>query len=190
MTKPEAAKLVSVIIASCPGQASRLDRERVAAMIDTYALLLEDIEYEHASAALRVLLQTRTWMPSVADIRATVLELNRGPVKPGGEAWGSVLAAMHAQGAYRTPGTDFVFYDPVTARCVQALGWQELCLSENTTADRARFIELYDQLSSQAQRELQSPALAAARRARELETPDIVKQLAARFTPGKPDDQS
>lgn len=181
MTRQEAAKLVAVIIASCPAQSSKLDRERQLGMVDAFETLLSDLTYEQASAALRVLLQTRSWMPSVADIRATVLELGRGPVRVGGDAWGAVMRAIKSEGAWREPGTDFVFPDPVTMRCVQALGWRELCLSENQIADRARFIEMYDKLAAQAQREAQAPMLAAAREHRELPShaEALVLQLAS-----------
>lgn len=162
MTRPEAAKLVAVIMAACPAQSSKLDGGRASAMVDAYEALLGDLTYEQVNAAVRVLLQTRSWMPSVADIRTTVLELMRGPVRAGGDAWGTVLNAIKREGAYRTPGSDFMFRDPVLARCVNALGWQELCLSENPTADRARFIELYDKLAQQDRKEATSPLLAAA----------------------------
>lgn len=178
MNRQEAAKLVAVVIASCPAQSSRLDEKRTTAMVDAFESLLGDLTYEQANAALRVLLQTRPYMPAVADIRATALEIARGPIRAGGDAWGGVLAAIKAEGAWRNPGTDFVFRDPVTARCVAALGWQELCLSENTIADRARFIDMYDKLAAQSQREAQSPSLAAARDARELDTPAVVLRLA------------
>lgn len=181
MTRQEAAKLVAVVLASCPSQSSKLDRDRQLAMVDAFESLLGDMAYEQANAALRVLLQTRPFMPAVADIRATALELARGPVAPGGEKWGVVLRAIREQGAYRQPGSDFVFADSVTAKCVQSLGWQELCQSENQIADRARFIEMYDKLAAQSQREAQSPALAAAREARELPAAQnaIVLELAA-----------
>lgn len=187
MTRQEAAKLVAVIIASCPAQSSKLDRERQLGMVDAFEALLGDLEYAHASAAVRVLLQTRSWMPSVADIRATVLELERGPVRAGGDAWGGVLAAIKGEGAYRTPGVDFTFRDPITARCVAALGWQELCLSENNTADRARFIELYDKLAQQDRKEQTSPLLAAAAEHRRGSLPageavrGVFKQIAERM---------
>jgi hypothetical protein len=162
MNRQEASRIVAVIIAACPAQSGRLDAGRASSMVDTYASLLADLSYEQVNAAVTVLLQTRTWMPSVADIRGTALELARGPVRPGGEAWGSVLRAISEQGVYRTPGDDFVFRDAITARCVSALGWTVLCNSENQAADRARFIELYDRLASQSLREAQSPQLGAA----------------------------
>ena len=168
MNRQEAGKIVTVIMAACPAQSSRLDGDRVRAMVDAYESLLSDLTYEQCNAAVAVLLQTRTWMPSVADIRATALELVRGPVKPGGEAWGSVLRAIREKGVYRLPGTDFVFNDSTTAKCVAAMGWENLCNSENAVADRARFVELYDQLAAQTRREATSPVLAAAAEARAL----------------------
>jgi hypothetical protein len=162
MTRDEAAKLVAVMLAAVPSH--RVDARSVPGMVVAYADLLGDLSYEHCNAALRVLLQTRTWLPSVADVRSAALELSSGPVRAGGDAWGSVLQALKHEGAYRTPGKDFVFADSVISKCVDRLGWQELCLSENQVSDRARFIELYDQFAVQNRREQQSPILGEARR--------------------------
>ena len=169
MNRSEAGRLVAVLVSAYPQQGAKLDAERVRLMIDTFAALLGDLGYEQANAALTVLIQTRTWMPSVAEIRGAALELARGAVRPGGEAWGGVLRAIAAEGAYRSPGSDFAFADPITAHCVAALGWQNLCSSENPVADRARFIELYDQTAAQSRRDLQSPALAAAKEQRRID---------------------
>jgi hypothetical protein len=168
MTRPEAARLVTVIFAACPAQSAKLGHDQQIAMVDAFATLLDDVPYEHANAAVRVLLQTRPWMPSVADIRATVRELLHGPVPPGGEQWGVVLKAIGKYGAWRTPGVDFVFDDAITAKCVEALGWRMLCLSDNPVADRARFVEMYDKLAEQSRREDVAPVLGAAREARAL----------------------
>lgn len=179
MNRKEAAKLVAVMMASCPAQSSRLDDNRATAMVDAFVSLLDDVTYDEANAALRVLLQTSPYMPAVADIRKTVLELKYGGLVPGGEQWGEVLKHISRYGSYRTPGVDFQFADAVTAQCVKALGWQELCLSENAVADRARFIELYDKLAAQSHKEKLAPALGAAKQARQLgAVPDIVRQLA------------
>lgn len=181
MTEPEAARIVAVICTAYPQQATKLDREQKLGMASTFALMLDDIPYDRANAALRVLIQTRTWMPSVADIRATVAELERGPVRPGGDAWGEVLAKVSRFGSYRTPGVDFAFTDDLVARCVQSLGWQNICLSENAVADRARFIELYDKFATEKRKETVAPLLGEVREAREAvgAANDIVKQLVA-----------
>lgn len=166
MTEVEAKKLVAVVLASFPSQAARVDRDRANGMVDAFVSLLDDLAYDEVNRALRVLLQTKTFMPSIAEIRAMVVELRHGPQKAGGDAWGSVLDMIRAKGSYRSPGVDFHFADEVTARAVAALGWRELCLSENAVADRARFIDLYDKLAGDARREQQSPLLAATNDAR------------------------
>jgi len=162
MNRQETAKLIAVMLSACPSQAAKLDEKRQLAMLDAYASLLDDLPYEQGNAALRVLLQTRTWMPSVAEIRITALELAQGSTLPGGEAWGAVVKAIGKHGMYKQPGADFTFADSTTARVVAAMDWRMLCMSTTPTADRARFVELYDKLAAQTHRESVSPMLAAA----------------------------
>jgi len=164
----EAARLVAVLLVAYPAQGSKLNAQQQTTLAEVFADMLGDFTYAQCNAALRLLVQTRQFMPTIAEIRSAVLDLERGPVTAGGDAWGDVLAAMKSKGAHRTPGIDFTFPDVTTARCVQRLGWRDLCLSENTTADRARFIELYDKLATETRREKQAPVLAAAREQREL----------------------
>lgn len=171
MNRQETAKLLAVMFAACPTQATKISERDRLTMLDAYTSLLDDVSYEHGNAALRVLLQTRTWLPSVAEIRTTAIELSRGHVLPGGEAWGAVVKAIGKHGGYKQPGADFTFADSTTARVVLAMDWRLLCSSTNATADRARFVELYDKLASQSQREAVSPQLAEARAVRELPAP-------------------
>jgi hypothetical protein len=168
MNLEEAAQLVGTVLVSYPSQGGKINDAQQIAMAKVWRDMLGDFTYAQCNAALRLLVQTRQFMPTIAEIRSAVLDLERGPVTAGGDAWGDVLAAMKSKGAHRTPGIDFTFPDVTTARCVQRLGWRDLCLSENTMADRARFIELYDKLAVEQRREAQSPALAAARERRQL----------------------
>lgn len=167
LTRQEAAKLVAVAIAACPQQSTRLDEKRQLAMVDTFASLLGDLSYEQASRALAAVLQTSPYLPAVADIRAAAVELAQGPASGGVAAWGAVLDAIRRYGAYRTPGVDFAFADPLVAECVATMGWPQLCGSESPVPDRARFVELYDGLAKQGRREIQAPILAAARAERD-----------------------
>ena len=168
MRQSEAAKLVAVMLVAYPSQGAKLSAHQQTTLAEVLADTLGDLSYEQCNAALRVLIQTRPFMPTVAEIRSTAIDLTRGPVRAGGDAWGIVLRAISKHGAYRSPGVDFTLDDAIAARCVEALGWRELCLSENATADRARFIELYDAMATQAKRERQSPMLAAAAQKRRL----------------------
>jgi len=175
VTREETARLVAVMVAAT-AQGSRLDGKAVVAMIDAYSSLLDDLPYDRCNAAVRVLLQSKPFIPAVAEIRAAVTELEVGPVRPGGDAWGDAVAAMKSKGSRQTPGIDFRFSDPVVARCVDQLGWRELCQSTMQTADRARFVELYDQLAGHQRREANVPALSSGRAQHEL-TAAIVRSL-------------
>ncbi len=158
MTTLEIKKLVAVLIASFP--ASKVTDQTVTA----YERMLSDLDFRVANAAIERLLATAKWLPTIAEIREACLALSAGEKRAGGEAWGDVLAAMRMFGYIRSPGVDFNFPDPVTAKCVAALGWSELCGSENATADRARFIELYDKLAAIERTKQLADSLPAAQR--------------------------
>ena len=148
MTQVEVAKLVAVLIAAFPSTKASGDTSKI------YERMLRDLDCEQAGAAVQRLLASAKFMPTIAEIREAVLVSERGPKRAGGDAWGDVLAAVHRFGSYRTP----TFTDPTVAHAVAALGWSEICLSENQAADRARFIELYDKLQATERAELQVPA--------------------------------
>jgi len=156
-------KLVAVMVAAYP--ASKISEESVG----VYTRMLADLEYPAANAAVEQLLATSKWLPTVAEIRERVVSLQDGEIRAGGEAWGSVLKAIRGAGRYRVPGKDFAFADQVTADAVAAMNWVELCDSENQVADRARFIELYDQLAQRHRRLQLSEGLPAMQRFRALQ---------------------
>ncbi len=164
MTESEVAKLVAVLIAAFPG--TRAGDETSA----VYEGMLLDLDATVANAAVAQLVATKpAFMPSIAEIRERCASLTTGEIRAGGEGWGSVQKAIKRAGRYRVPGQDFTFVDPVVAEAVDAMGWVELCDSENATADRARFIELYDHLATRARRALLSECLPAMRHLRALQ---------------------
>lgn len=180
MNKQETAKILAVIDALFKtGSSQPAD---VALQVDLWTELLGDLEYRVVDLAIRSMAHTNTWAPSIAEIRAFVVELERGPVRAGGDAWRDFLDAVSRYGSYRIP----VFSDPVVAKVVHALGWKELCLSENQVADRARFIELYDRLACDERRVQQSPLLAAAREQRALTEAQKTVEQVARILKGGP----
>jgi hypothetical protein len=174
-------KLVAVMVAAYPS--SKISEESVG----VYTRMLADLDYPAANAAVEQLLATSKWMPTVAEIRDRIVSLVTGEIRAGGEAWGSVLKAIRGAGRYRIPGVDFAFFDPVTAECVSAMSWVELCDSENPTADRARFIELYDQLATRHRRAQLSEGLPAMQRFRALQAANDGAKQPARISAGDGD---
>jgi hypothetical protein len=177
MTDVEAQRLITCVVTAFPATLARLTPDQQRDTQAIYRRMLADLDYPAANAAIERLLATAKFMPTVAEIREATLAIESGEQKPGGEAWGEVLKAVSVYGSYRTPGVEFTFSDPVTARCVDSLGWSSLCLSENTVADRARFIELYDKQAAQSRRKQLSESLPAMQRFRAIEAEKRTAQL-------------
>jgi len=164
MTEAESQRLVAILFTSFASQLGRLGDQQLADTQRAYRRFLADLTFADAEAAVARIVQTSRFMPTIAEIRDAVLTVRTGDVRPGGDAWGDVRRAISRWGSYRVPGVDFNFADETVHRCVAALGWDSLCSSENETADRARFVQLYDQLAKQSRSSsAASPGLAAGR---------------------------
>lgn len=138
MTKGESMKLLAMLRAAWPRQEVGADTAEV------YAEMLKDIPFDEASAAVRRIVQTSKWFPAIAEIREQVAE-SRSALDPPELAWGQVQAAISKIGAYHQP----LFSNPAIQRAVKALGWRQICLDENLSATRARFIDAYRAARSQ-----------------------------------------
>ncbi len=136
----DAAKLVATLAAAYRDSKISPETSQV------YESLLADLDLDVAKEAVLRLIATSKWLPTIAEIRSTAADIERGPVRRGVEAYGDVLAEIRRTGVYGVPS----FRDPLVAECVRIMVWRGLCLGENEAADRARFIELYDGLSVRA----------------------------------------
>lgn len=147
-TKQEIAQIVAVISAGYPNFSVSPHT------VEVYYQVLSDLDYEELRiATMQSLAETgRKFAPSVGEIRGSVLELRKQimNVPSSYQAWQEVLKQASNVGSYGTP----VFSHPVIEQAVKTLGWRNICLSEDATADRARFIMAYDQLSERAERDL------------------------------------
>lgn len=149
MTPNEAHQLVARACAARPTPASFLDAVMAKGMIAIWADVLADIDFADGAAALKRWIADDAnagKLPEPGQIRRIADEARNGRRRHGGDAWGDVLREIGRTGRYRSPS----FADEVTARAVARLGWRELCDSENPVADRARFVQLYDQLATEA----------------------------------------
>jgi hypothetical protein len=168
----DAAKIVAMLITAWPDSWRFLDEKQQAYQRKLYRDFVGDLDYAVADAAVRRLIGSSKRMPSVAEIRAQCMDLTNGRADRGGEAWGRILKLIGRYGVNRTPrirstlqaddvvADTFVVDDPVLFRVIDSMGWRELCLSENQAADRARVIELYEQLALQATQDRNVAAIA------------------------------
>lgn len=153
MTKGQAAQAVATLVCGYPS--AKWSEENAS----VYETMLGDLDFEPTMAAVARIVRTSKFMPTVAEVRAAVLELRDGTGRTAEDAWGDVVAEIRRVGSYARP----VFADPVVAFTVERLGWRNLCLEgRNDASDRARFCELYGQARDKQRKEtLASPRLVA-----------------------------
>lgn len=118
---------------------------------------LQDIPYNIASLVLDRWVASNKWSPSIADIRAAATEMHNGyTLNDWGEGWAAVMLAIRKYGMYNTDDA-MKSFDPITRKCVERLGFINICTSENINADRANFRMIYEQLSERQKIDAQIP---------------------------------
>ncbi len=155
MTNEQALLILKRIWGSYLTQRQRMTAEDVQGMTLAYVTGLRDLEHDAALAAVERIVRTSRFLPTIAEIREAAMDAVHGTRKNGGAAWGECLALIRRYGSHRHPGIDFEITDSHVAATVRAFGWHDLCRSDNSVADRARFIELYDQLAKGERKEAQ-----------------------------------
>lgn len=124
------------------------------ATVEVYYQTLHDLPAEELKMAVLHCISEngRKFAPSIGEIRGTVAELRKAVsnVPSSYQAWQEVLTQMRENGGdYGRP----VWSHPLVERVVKQLGWRNLRMSEDQTADRARFVQAYEQLLARAERD-------------------------------------
>jgi len=125
--------------------------------ITVYVEMLKDIPPEELDRAAKLVLVRSKFFPTIAEIREAVAELRtegqRAGILSAVDAWNSVLEQVRFVGSYGSPK----FADPITARIVAGMGWNNICMSENQMADRAHFLKMYNDLSGVVTDQMRRP---------------------------------
>ena len=142
MTKQDICALVALAASSNPTMQSKDPAPIVAA----WSLMLADLDPVVAKAAVIKVCRESDYFPSVARIVAAAAELDpRNEKLPtAAEAWEEVEKLIIQFGPYRAPQ----YSCDTVRRSVRAIGWLQLCCSENPAADRAHFLKLYESMRS------------------------------------------
>jgi hypothetical protein len=154
MTPTQSSRIVAVLMLAFPGEVFPGE---------LWDRMLADLDYALVNAAVDRHIATSRFPPTIAAIREAALAVAAGEVRTGLEAWADVLVAMGQFGRYRSPGTDFEFYDDVINVCVTPTIWREFCDGENQTADRARFVDMYEKAAATHRRKQLTSSLPAIR---------------------------
>ena len=140
MTRQETIALVALASSSYPSMQARDPRP----IVEAWSLMLADLDPQLAKAAIVKVCRESQFFPSVAQITAAAAGLDpRSEQLPtAAEAWEQVTGLIQDFGPYRAP----VYSCDTVKRAVKAIGWRQLCLSENPEADRAHFLRLYESM--------------------------------------------
>ena len=115
---------------------------------------LQDIPYKVAEVGLNKWVALNKWSPSIADIREMASSITFGEVPDWGEAWQEVSNAIRRYGSYR-PNEALESMSPLTRKATERIGFVNLCMSENPSADRANFRMIYESLAEREKKDAQ-----------------------------------
>ena len=123
---------------------------------------IQDIPFDVAEMALRKWVATNKWSPSIADIREMTSGIVNGDPLTWGESWERALKAVRRFGSYNK-GAALDSLDPLTRKCVESIGYMELCMSENIMVERAHFQKVFEVYAKREQtnKQIAAPLLQA-----------------------------
>ena len=117
---------------------------------------IQDIPYPVAEASLRKWVATNKWSPSIADFRELAGNIQNGDPLTWGESWERALNAVRKYGSYNK-GAAMDSLDPITRKCVESIGYMELCMSENIMVERAHYQKAFEVYAKREQSSRQIP---------------------------------
>lgn len=147
MNKVEITKAIAPLQLAFKG-ALEEDRFRL------YVMMLSDIPPSILSAAVKKLIMTNKFLPSIAEIREVAYGIKgiiSGTAAPDeSEAWGEVVKAIQSVGYYGKPKFS---HEAITV-AVNNIGWQDICMTTNDGMNtlRSQFRRAY-QLAAQRQKD-------------------------------------
>lgn len=109
--------------------------------------LLKDLDYASCNAAIQRYIMTNKFPPTIADIRDGCASVKHGTVMDWSEGWSEIMRTINRYGWCNEPRA-MASLSPMTRKVVECMGYQNLCQSENQTADRANFRMIWENLQS------------------------------------------
>ena len=146
MTRAEFGRLVTVI----RGVYRDKDFLSDAEVAEIWYSMLKDLTYEQAKMAATKHAMTSKWAPSIADLRAQVVDIQADKAD-WADGWEEVLRAIRRHGIYNEEAA-LESMSPMTREVTKRLGWKQICMSEmdELTAIRANFRMIYEQKADKA----------------------------------------
>ena len=142
---PQEIKMLALVVLASSSYPSMQNKDPQP-IVTAWSMMLADIPLEILQAAVVKVCRDSEYFPSVAQIVAAAAELDPSNEKlpTAAEAWEEVEKLIIQFGPYRAPQ----YSCDLVRRTVRAIGWLQLCCSENPATDRAHFLKLYESMRS------------------------------------------
>ena len=152
MNKQEFSKIAMAIKTYYPNQ-NLLPNQQA---MELWYLQLQDIPYKVCMATVNKWVALNKWAPTIADIREGALNVTEGSERSWSDAWQDVLINIREYGYHRAEeGLERL--TGATREAVGRIGYTRLCHSENITADRANFRDIYNEIVKRQSENRQIP---------------------------------
>ena len=138
MNKKQSLQAMALLETAYPG----FNVPKVTA--ELYIDYLQTIDLETAKQAIRRVIQTSKFFPTIAEIRENVVKVSPQLLPQSDQAWLEVMQQLSDAGYYKQPKWSC----DAVKDAVKAIGWTTLCRSENIAIERAHFLKIYDGISN------------------------------------------
>ena len=119
--------------------------------------MLEDMDLPIVKLAVKRMIATLKYPPSVADLRESVANLALQGAPTAGQAWGQITAAIGRYGYYQPDAAHQALGDDLWSMVRQIGGWTHLCEADNLDVIGAQFERRYQAMTDKRRERIQVP---------------------------------
>lgn len=145
MTTGEMVKLIFIIKQLFPGKNGfeSMDKDELRATAETWAMMLEDVDFGLAQQALKRHASLSSFAPSIAELRKEAVSAVAGEKITGDEAWEIILSAVRKYGYARKQ--EGISQMPETVQPMARRWFDEICVTENDVlgVTRGQFLKAW-----------------------------------------------
>lgn len=142
MERRETAAILALLASAYPY--AKVSRETAA----MYHEVWKDLVFADCERAVAAIVRISEMFPSAALVRREVLRQGGLMSPSAAEGWLQVMTMVREVGRYGRPQ----FGDEAVKRAVDAIGWREICDSDNQGVLRAHFFRMYEKLAEEHDR--------------------------------------
>lgn len=153
-TLVELGNILGMLFTSYPAFAKKMSGQERKDMFRVYHLILGDLDADLLLKAALGLVGTNTFYPAAGELRRAYFDLvdAANNIPDAYQAWAEVLALFRRGYSRMHPPTNESVTHPRVLAALEGIGgWRALCVSDNSVADRARYIQAYETYTKREQ---------------------------------------